>query len=313
MPVKVPTLDDRTYADLVREGVQLIPRYAPEWTNHNPSDPGITFLELFAYVAEVYLYRVDRIPEASRASMLRLLLGRRDVGASGAALDHELRQAVVETRVPFTAVSAADFEHLALEATRGVVDGVTIARVHCFARRNLAAPRAEDRRRDRPGHVSLVFVPDSGAMTDEQERSVRTRIAEYLEPRRLLTCRVHVVAPRYVNAGIRIRVVPLAGHAAAAVEQNVRDSLTQFFDPRRGGLDRRGWPLGRSVYVSDLYRLLNTTEGVARVVAVEFDVIESSRVRRSETGEIVGVMLEPDELFQVRTTDVSGTSGERPR
>src|SRR4030095_11743512 len=75
MPLKVPTLDDRTYADLVREGVQLIPRYAPEWTNHNPSDPGITLLELFAYLTEIYLYRVDRIPEASRANMLRLLVG----------------------------------------------------------------------------------------------------------------------------------------------------------------------------------------------------------------------------------------------
>ena len=313
MPVKVPTLDDRTYADLVREGVQLIPRHAPEWSNHNPSDPGITLLELFAYLAEIYLYRVDRIPEASRANMLKLLLGRRDVVGSSAALDHELRQAVVETRVPFTAVSSRDFEQLALEATRGGVEGVEIVRVHCFARRDLAAARAADRRRDRPGHVSLVFVPDAGALTDRQEQSVRTRIAEYLEPRRLLTCRVHVVAPRYVSAGIRIRMVPLAGHAAAAVEQNVRDSMTQFFDTRRGGLEQRGWPLGRSVYVSDLYRLLNRTEGVSRVVGVEVDMEDSSKVRRSETGEIVGVMLDPDEMFQVRTADVSSTSGERPR
>jgi len=313
MPVKVPTLDDRTYADFVREGVQIIPRYAPEWTNHNPSDPGITLLELFAFLAEAYLYRVDRIPEASRANMLKLLLGSREGGASGAGLDRELRQAVVETRVPFTAVSSRDFEQLALDATRGGVEGVTIARVHCFARRDLTAPRAADRRRDRPGHVSLVFVPDTGALTDQQERSVRTRIAEYLEPRRLLTCRAHVVAPRYVNAGIRVRMVPLAGHTAAAVERNVQDSLTRFFDTRRGGVEERGWPLGRSVYVSDLYRLLSTTEGVSRVVAVEFDTEDSSKVRRSESGDIVGVMLDPDELFRVRTADVSSASGERPR
>ena len=313
MPVKVPTLDDRTYADFVREGVQIIPRYAPEWTNHNPSDPGITLLELFAFLAEAYLYRVDRIPEASRANMLKLLLGSREGGASGAGLDRELRQAVVETRVPFTAVSSRDFEQLALDATRGGVEGVTIARVHCFARRDLTAPRAADRRRDRPGHVSLVFVPDTGALTDQQERSVRTRIAEYLEPRRLLTCRAHVVAPRYVNAGIRVRMVPLAGHTAAAVERNVQDSLTRFFDTRRGGVEERGWPLGRSVYVSDLHRLLSTTEGISRVVAVEFDTEDSSKVRRSESGDIVGVMLDPDELFRVRTADVSSTSGERPR
>ncbi len=44
--IPTPKLDDRTYADIVAEAVRLIPRYCPEWTNHNPSDPGITILEL---------------------------------------------------------------------------------------------------------------------------------------------------------------------------------------------------------------------------------------------------------------------------
>src|SRR4029450_6530730 len=241
MPLKVPTLDDRTYADLVREGVELIPRYAPEWTNHNTSDPGITLLELFAYLAEIYLYRVDRIPEASRANMLRLLVGRGGALASGASLDSQLQQAVVESRRPFRAVSESDFERLALEATRGGVDGVTIARAHCFARRNLAAGTVAERNRDLPGHVSLVFVSEDFPLTEQQEHAVRTKIAAHPEPRRLLTCRLHVVAPRYVNAAIRIRVVPLAGYSAPVVERNVRESVVQFFDVGRGGLDRGGW------------------------------------------------------------------------
>ncbi|MGE5604019.1 MAG: hypothetical protein ACM30E_13290, partial [Nitrososphaerales archaeon] len=73
MPIRLPVLDDRTYADLSLELRALIPSYAPDWTDHNPSDPGITLLELFAWLAEGLLYRVDRVPEASTVRMLELL------------------------------------------------------------------------------------------------------------------------------------------------------------------------------------------------------------------------------------------------
>ena len=45
-----PKLDDRAFDDIVQEAIRLIPRYAPEWTNHNASDPGITLIELAAWM-----------------------------------------------------------------------------------------------------------------------------------------------------------------------------------------------------------------------------------------------------------------------
>ena len=51
--IPAPKLDDRTYADIVAEAMRLIPRYCPEWTNHNPSDPGITIVELTAWMTEL--------------------------------------------------------------------------------------------------------------------------------------------------------------------------------------------------------------------------------------------------------------------
>lgn len=48
MPLTPPNLDDRTFADIVAQAKTLIPRYVPEWTNFNESDPGITMVELFA-------------------------------------------------------------------------------------------------------------------------------------------------------------------------------------------------------------------------------------------------------------------------
>ena len=71
-----PKLDDRTFDDLVAEGVTLLPTLAPEWTNHNPSDPGITLLELLAYFTELLVYRLGRVTPASKLQFLKLLGGR---------------------------------------------------------------------------------------------------------------------------------------------------------------------------------------------------------------------------------------------
>jgi len=68
-----PILDNRTYAQLREELIRRIPVYAPEWTNFNESDPGVTLVELFAYLGESLLYRFNQIPETARIEFLRLL------------------------------------------------------------------------------------------------------------------------------------------------------------------------------------------------------------------------------------------------
>ena len=75
MPLNVPNLDDRTYDDLVEEALGMLPRYAPGWTNHNPSDPGITIIELLAYFVELFIYRLNRVSREIRLRFLQLLVG----------------------------------------------------------------------------------------------------------------------------------------------------------------------------------------------------------------------------------------------
>jgi hypothetical protein len=71
--IPAPKLDDRNYADIVTEAIRLIPRYCPEWTNHNPSDPGITILELCAWMTELILYRLNRVPEKNYVAFLNMI------------------------------------------------------------------------------------------------------------------------------------------------------------------------------------------------------------------------------------------------
>ncbi|HRI13136.1 MAG TPA: putative baseplate assembly protein [Verrucomicrobiota bacterium] len=73
MPLRPPILDDRRYDDLVAELVARIPAHTPEWTHPRPGDPGRTLIELFAWLGDALLYRVNLIPERQRLAFLRLL------------------------------------------------------------------------------------------------------------------------------------------------------------------------------------------------------------------------------------------------
>ncbi len=73
MPIPPPVLDDRSYDDLATELRQRIAVYTPEWTDVSASDPGVTLLELVAFLGENLLYRFNQIPDATRAWLLRLL------------------------------------------------------------------------------------------------------------------------------------------------------------------------------------------------------------------------------------------------
>ena len=73
MPILPPSLDDRSYDDLVQEMLANIPAHTPEWTNPQPGDPGRTLIELFAWLADTILYRANLIPERQRLAFLKLL------------------------------------------------------------------------------------------------------------------------------------------------------------------------------------------------------------------------------------------------
>jgi hypothetical protein len=73
MPLPVPSIDTRTFQRLVDETLARVPIHTPEWTNFNPSDPGVTIVQLFAFLAEAMIYRANQIPVRNRAKFLDLL------------------------------------------------------------------------------------------------------------------------------------------------------------------------------------------------------------------------------------------------
>jgi predicted phage baseplate assembly protein len=63
----------RRYNDLVQLGRSKLPRLAPAWTDHNVHDPGITLMELLAWVAEAQIYSLSRSRRDERTAYAALM------------------------------------------------------------------------------------------------------------------------------------------------------------------------------------------------------------------------------------------------
>jgi hypothetical protein len=74
MPLTVPVLDDRNFDQLLADATARIPSFTPEWTNFGlDSDPGVTLIQVFAFLTDTLLYRANRYPETNRLKFLQLL------------------------------------------------------------------------------------------------------------------------------------------------------------------------------------------------------------------------------------------------
>lgn len=75
MPLEnlLPAIDDRRFDDIVAEARTRIARYAPEWTDVNDNDPGIALVQVFAWLTEMLIYRLGKVPELNYLKFLELL------------------------------------------------------------------------------------------------------------------------------------------------------------------------------------------------------------------------------------------------
>ena len=73
MALPKPKLDDRQFQDIVDEAKKRIPQYCPEWTDHNVSDPGVTMIELFAWMTDILLYRLNQVPDLHTIKFMEML------------------------------------------------------------------------------------------------------------------------------------------------------------------------------------------------------------------------------------------------
>jgi len=138
MPLPPLDLDDRSWADLIDEARATIPSLATAWTDHNVHDPGITLVELLAYLVEQDVYRVNRVPERHRRAFLalagfapepprpaRVVLGLALGGTTG-PLEVPAGTPLTGSGIPFRTLTGTTVTDAALHAVQ-VFDGAAFA------------------------------------------------------------------------------------------------------------------------------------------------------------------------------------------
>ncbi len=206
----------------------------------------------------------------SRVSNLRRASGGRDAED----LEEVKARARRELRAQLRAVTAEDYEQLAMGATRAV------ARVKCNT------PQSGDGRLP-PGMIEILVVPavaDSlraGDLTklDVDETLAKT-IGDHLDKYRLLTTTLQIKGPRYVGVKVHAEIVPVEYSRPEEVKARVAETLRNFIsplaiaeDPQQQdelmGADWEGWPFGRNLYVAEIFSLIQRVPGVKHVLDVQ--------------------------------------------
>ena len=190
-----------------------------------------------------------------------------------------------------------DYEWLALRASGNV------ARAHC-----LKTPRRE-------GEVTVIVLPRGEHRERELKRKplpapeLLRRVQDFLDERRLVTTRVRVVKPRYVELSVRIGVVLKRGRGGAASERikaDIERVVRTLLHPLFGGGDGRGWPFGRAVHKSDLFRVIEELDGIDFVQDLDLFDLDLKRTTQQ-------LALRDDELVNVVDVDVKEVTRETLR
>jgi predicted phage baseplate assembly protein len=211
-------------------------------------------------------------------------------GANPTDLDEARNQAIREVRRRYRAVTDEDFDRLVLDN-----EELNIARATCLPDLDLSA---DDGYASRPGHVSLIVIPkrigENQADCPTPSTELRQQVWEFLNERRLITCRHHVVAPQYARVSVEAEVVQIPKAQPNELLQKIMDKLADFFDPIQGGPDHDGWPFGRPVLVSEVNQVIEETAGV--------DHVNQSTVARESRAPGQRIDLARDELVRFDQT-----------
>jgi hypothetical protein len=299
MAIQLPNLDTKTYEEISEEMVASIPKYTGKWTNHNPSDPGITIIELLSWIAETTLYRINRIPDESYVNFLRLVAGASGVDEVERLLKdphkdeyhrkileflkeieegHDKtiaevkKEALLFLTSRYRAVTDDDFRQLAIEAT-------DLFKVEV---RRVIVENAPDE-----NSVEIVLVPDKWKQYEElteAEKQSRYKelvefVKDYLNPRTLIGTKIEVKQPVYSDVSIELKVVCHHYVTAEKIETDTKDRILQHLDPFMGGDEKTGWTYRRSLSIYEIAQIVEETDGVKQVESIMFDGNKELRVK----------------------------------
>jgi len=161
------------------------------------------------------------------------------------------------------AVTTEDYEWMVLQ------DFSQVARARCIPTRE---PAAGGILSFKPGAVTVIIVPKSSERKPQPPKGLLENIRDFLAQKALGTIfeNIHVIGPGFEEINITAEVKPVRPEESSIVERRIIKNLEAFFHPLTGGEKGEGWNFGRNVYKSEIYAVIERTEGVRHVKNVIF-------------------------------------------
>jgi uncharacterized phage protein gp47/JayE len=191
-------------------------------------------------------------------------------GTDVESLEQAKLRAPWELRHRNRAVTAIDFKRFALDATGEV------------ARANV--------RVDKDGVVNIMIIPhdtpwDQGKPTASEE--LCRKVEEYINRYRLITTHIRVYGPQYKDFAIyaNVALLPRCAHLAPETRAAIEKALRDFFHPLKGGARGKGWKMGRTVHISEIYYIIENNTNVDYVSSVILESDDKAGLARIEIGD----------------------------
>jgi hypothetical protein len=187
-------------------------------------------------------------------------------GMEAQTIEEAIEDFCRDLKTPYTAVTLQDFEQLAMSTP-----GLRISRAKAVPGYK-PKPKPDDiELEESKGSVTVVIIPytplDILKIPPEPSEEFKKAICIHLDKHRILGTDIHVISPAYVRVNVNATVVPMdTFRDDSQIRDKVLKKLNDFLHPIKGGVDEKGWPIGRSIYLSDVYNLIENIEGVNYVL-----------------------------------------------
>lgn len=180
-------------------------------------------------------------------------------------------------RSTYRLITSEDFERVLLndfnEFQRLSHSKPEILRAMAVVNRKPTSPSGLE---EQPGHVTILVLPefDEDIMKDEDtplphkqklidiDEPFRNKILKFLDKRRLITTKLNLISAKLKGTEIRIDVVINKERNFDEMKNTIRNNMYDFMSILTGYFDKKGWPLGKYVYKSQIYRLVEDIKGV---------------------------------------------------
>jgi predicted phage baseplate assembly protein len=164
------------------------------------------------------------------------------------------------------AVTKEDYEDLAKLASP------IVAKARCYPNQDLGA--APGGKRDKPGVVSLILVPQSTAPRPVPELTLLRRVRDFLNEHRARDSELVLLAPEFVEVSVDAVVAAAVGPASANIVEQCEAEVSRYLHPLTGGPEGKGWEFGRRPHESDLYARLESIRGLDHVQSLFITLTE---------------------------------------